>query len=82
MQMRHGLLDDQSPIAGLGVLGQLAKHDCHVNQIVEAQSVLPNLEGIYQQRQPGLQALKVAGAQRRPPAAARVAGPASSRAGC
>ena len=36
--MRLGLLDDQSPVARVRVLGQLAQDDGHVDQVVEARS--------------------------------------------
>ncbi len=54
VQMRLGLLDNQAAVGGVGILGQLAQHDRHVDQIVEAQPVLLDLKGVHHQRKPGL----------------------------
>ena len=63
MQMGLGLLDDEAAIARLRVLSQLAQNNRHENQIVEAEAVLLDFEGINHQRQARRQPLKVAPAQ-------------------
>ena len=63
MQVGLGLFDDQTAIAGLRILGKFAENHGHEDEVVEAQTVLLNLQLVDQQGQARRQPLEITGTQ-------------------